>query len=290
MKKCPICSKKTAIIYRKDVKSVYSSKSYDIMHCNNCTHYFTNPTFTQKELNDIYTNKYSYEAHSLIEKEKRMRAKNYARYISKLSKVYSALEVGCMHGLLLTELRARGLKVAGVELDTEAVEYCKKHGLEVTQSSIEDHLEKVNSKHDVIIMSHVIEHIANPKKQLVALRSRMPKDGRLVLITPNSKSKSRNLFGRFWGYWQVPVHINHFNIDSIGHLLDEAGFKIVDKKFYGADSLFFLSTLANISGFSNDTRNLSTFKRILVKFATIILRPWYFLGTEDMLVVADKAE
>lgn len=290
MIKCSVCSQKTASPYYKDVKSVYSSKAYDVLHCTNCGHFFTNPTFSKADLDDIYANKYSYDAHSLIESEKKMRAKKYADYIAALDGVSSALEVGCMHGLLLTELQKNGLRVSGVELDKNAVEYCKKQGLDVTQSSIEQHLSKAGKRHDdVIIMSHVIEHIANPKAQLVELRKRMANGGRLVLITPNSKAPTRKLFGRYWGYWQVPVHINHFNLDSMQYLLKDAGFTITDSKLYGGDSLFFLSSLANLLGASNDTKKLSGPKRLLVQIATVVLKPWYFVGKEDMVIVAAKA-
>ncbi len=288
MIKCSICSKKTASVYRYNVKSVYSAKAYDVMHCSNCGHFFTNPTFTQAELDDIYINRYSYDAHALIESEKRMRAKKYANFISKLRGVSSVLEVGCMHGLLLTELQKKGLKVSGVELDPEAVKYCQDHRLNVEQSSVEDHLKKANSKHDVVIMSHVIEHIVYPKKQLQELNKRLPKHGKILLITPNSRALTRKLFGRFWGYWQVPVHVNHFNEQSMHELLKESGFKISQTKYYGADSLFFLSTIANLLGASNDTKQLSGLRKFLVKISTVILRPWYFLGSEDMVVVASK--
>jgi len=286
---CSICGKKTASVYRPHVKSVYSSKAYDVMHCTNCGHFFTRPKFTQAELDDIYYNRYSYDAHALIEKEKRIRAKNYAKYIAALPGVSSVLEVGCMHGLLLVQLQKLGLKVSGVELDPEAVKYCRKLGLKVVQSSIEDHLEKATNKDDVIVMSHVIEHITDPIKQLSELRKRMPKNGRLVLITPNSMAPSRKMFGRYWGYWQVPVHINHFNKSSIKEMLQKSGFKVNEIKYYGADSLFFLSSLANVLGSRNETKQLSPSKKALVKAATVVLKPWYYLGSEDMLVVAEKA-
>jgi 2-polyprenyl-3-methyl-5-hydroxy-6-metoxy-1,4-benzoquinol methylase len=288
MKKCSICNKKTAKVFRNNVKSVYSNKAYDVMECTNCRHFFTNPTFSQSDLDDIYIDKYSYDAHSLIYREKRMRARRYASEIAKLSGARSALEVGCMHGLLLTELQIQGLRVSGVELDPEAVKFCKERGLDVTHSSVENHLRKAGNKHDVIIMSHVIEHIADPIKQLTELRKRMSNNGKLVLITPNSHAKTRKLFGRYWGYWQVPVHINHFNIDSIKEMLEKSGFTLTDTKFYGGDSLFFLSTFANMLGSSNDTKKLSMPKKVLVKIATVILRPWYFVGSEDMVVVASK--
>ncbi len=287
MKPCSVCGQKTAGVYKQGVKSVYSDKAYDLMHCTECDHYFTYPLPKAKELDNIYINKYSYDAHALIEDEKRMRARKYANFIARRN-VKSALEVGCMHGLLLTELQKLGVKVAGVELDPEAVEYCKQRGLNVVQSSIEDHLSKATQKHDVIIMSHVLEHIVDPKTQLKNLSKRIPKNGQLVLIVPNSQSATRKLFGKYWGYWQVPVHINHFNKKSVRTLLEDTGFAITDIKFYGADSLFFLSTLANLLGARNDTKDLTGPKKLLVKIATIVLRPWYFIGSEDMLVVASK--
>ena len=286
--KCSVCNQPTASVYRSSVKSIYSTKAYDIMHCSNCQHYFTWPAPLATDLDDIYTNRYSYDAHSLIESEKVMRASNYAQYIADLPKVTTALEVGCMHGLLLTELEKRNIKAVGVELDPDAVEYCQQRGLDVTQSSIEDHLSKAGNKHDVIIMSHVIEHIAKPAEQLSALHKRMSKNGRLVLITPNSMARSRRLFGRYWGYWQVPVHINHFNQKSMSELLRTCGFRVVETKFYGGDSLFFLSSLANLLGARSNPKQLSAPRRALVKVATVVLKPWYHFGTEDMLVVAQK--
>jgi hypothetical protein len=72
-------------------------------------------------------------------------------------------------------------------------------------------------------------------------------------------------------------------------LLKRSGFKLEEVKYYGGDSLFFLSSLANLLGASNDSKQLSAPKRLLVKIATVVLSPWYKLGKEDMLVIASKA-
>jgi SAM-dependent methyltransferase len=285
---CTVCGQDTTTTHHANVQSVYSAKAYDVMRCANCQHFFTWPAPTTPELDDIYNNRYSYDAHSLIEREKVMRAKNYARFIASMPDVSSAMEVGCMHGLLLTELEKHNIKASGVELDPQAVEHCRQKGLDVVQSSIEEHLQQAGNRHDVIIMSHVIEHIAKPQEQLASLHERMSKNGRLVLITPNSMAKSRRAFGKFWGYWQVPVHINHFNESSMRHLLEKSGFKLLETRYYGGDSLFFLSSLANIMGVSNNSQQLSGIKKIFVRAASLVLKPWYHSGKEDMLIVAQK--
>lgn len=289
MEKCPVCGSTKLSVYRKDVKSVYSDHPYDIGHCEECDHYFTSPAPTASELDTIYTQKYSYDAHHLIQAEKKQRAKIYADFIAGLGdKKRKVLEVGCMHGYLLKELKQQGFVVEGVELDQSAVDFCQKHGLNVRQSSVEDYLQASPNPHDVIVMSHVLEHIAKPEEQLSGLNKTLNPGGQLVIIVPNSQSGTRGLFGRYWGYWQVPVHINHFNRQSIERVMQQSGYKIKTVKYFGGDSLFFLSSLANLLGSKNDSKSLSPAKQLLVKVASIVLRPWVWIGSEDMMVVAEK--
>jgi 2-polyprenyl-3-methyl-5-hydroxy-6-metoxy-1,4-benzoquinol methylase len=287
-KQCPICKQTKTKIYLKGVQSVYSSKPSNIYSCDNCGHFFTDPVPSSKELDDIYTNRYAYNVHSVIHPEKKQRASNYAKYIASQG-AKSALEIGCMHGLLLTELAKNGVKAKGIEPDPEAVQICKDLGLDVSVGTLEGFSKsKSGKKHDAIIMSHVLEHIVQPKKQVELLKNHLNKNGLLVIIVPNSKAPTRKWFGKYWGYWQAPIHINHFNNQSITHLLKDAGYEVDSIKYVGADSLFFLSSLANRVGAKNETNELSLPKRTVVKGASLTLRPWYYMGQEDMIVVAKK--
>ncbi len=288
MAKCSVCKKSNTEVYLTGVQSVYSSKPYNIYSCKNCGHYFTNPVPSTKELGNIYETSYAYGIHALIDPEKKQRASKYAQYISDQG-AKNALEIGCMHGLLLTQLEKRGVKAKGVELDPEAVEFCKNLGLDVENTTLEKYMNKsAAKKHDAVIMSHVLEHIAEPRKQVEHLNKKLSKNGMLVLIVPNSQARTRKLFGKYWGYWQTPVHLHHFNDKSITHLLENTGFKVDDIKYVGADSLFFLSSLANRLGLKNTSNDVSLFKKVAVKSASFVLRPWYYLGSEDMIVVARK--
>ncbi len=286
IQKCPICDQAKVELYLKDIESVYSDKPYSVFHCQNCDHYFTNPLPTSKALGNIYANKYSYAAHSLINPEKKMRAARYADYVATLG-VNNVLEIGCMHGLLLIELERNNIKAQGIEPDADAVKHCRSLGLDVTKSSLEEFIKKQPAKkYDAIIMSHVLEHIVEPKNQIDLLKKHLNKNGHLIIIVPNSNARTRKLFGRYWGYWQVPIHINHFNGKSITWLLKNSGFEVDNIKYVGADSLFFLSTTANRLGAKNESHNLSLPKKVVVKVSSVVLRPWYHLGSEDMVVDA----
>jgi 2-polyprenyl-3-methyl-5-hydroxy-6-metoxy-1,4-benzoquinol methylase len=286
---CPVCGSDKTNTLHKNVKSVYSEKPYDLNQCSDCRHIFTSPAPTKKELDHIYKNLYGYEAHLLIQNEKAYRGREYAKVVASQAKKGKVLEVGCMHGYLLSALKDRGYEVTGVELDTDAVAYCQSRGLNVTQGFMEDFLAKSKKQYDVIFMSHVLEHIADPRAGLELLQKHLTKNGKLIVVVPNSFSKSAKLFGKYWGYWQVPVHINHFNQPSIRRLFENTGYQIQKIDFFGGDSLLFLSTLANMAGAKSDKKRLSAAKKALIKANSAGLRHWYRVGGEDMLVVAEKS-
>lgn len=287
--RCPVCDNSNTTTLYPDVVSVYSQKPYNLDRCLDCEHIFTSPAPTKKELNYIYKNLYGYEAHLLIQGEKSYRGREYAGVVAGQSKKgKKVLEIGCMHGYLLSALKDRGYDVSGIELDGDAVKYCQSKGLDVKQSSMEDFLATSKQKYDVIFMSHVLEHIADPRAGLDLLKNHLTKNGKLIVVVPNSHARSAKLFGKYWGYWQVPVHIHHFNQPSIRRLFDGTGYKIKKVDFFGGDSLLFLSTLANMAGAKNDKSQLSAAKKGLVKASSATLRHWYRVGGEDMLVVAEK--
>lgn len=285
---CPVCKGDNTSHLHQNVTSVYTTKPYDLDVCQDCQHVFTAPAPTKKELHHIYKNLYGYDAHLLIQKEKAYRGNEYAKIVAQQSskKGGKVLEIGCMHGYLLSALKDRGFTVSGVELDADAVEYCKTRGLNVVQNSMENFLADSRETYDIIFMSHVLEHIADPRGGLTLLKKHLTKNGKLIVVVPNSHARSAKLFGKFWGYWQVPVHINHFNKKSISRLFDDAGYTIKKIDFFGGDSLLFLSTLANMAGAKNDKSQLGAAKKALVKTSSTTMRHWYKLGGEDMLVVA----
>ncbi|HZM63961.1 MAG TPA: class I SAM-dependent methyltransferase [Candidatus Saccharimonadales bacterium] len=289
---CPVCGGGDTRHLYQNVTSVYTTKPYSLDACQDCQHIFTAPAPTKKELNHIYQNLYGYDAHLLIQKEKAYRGTEYAKVVAQQTtkKTAKVLEVGCMHGYLLSALKDRGFTVAGVELDADAVEYCKSRGLNVTQGFMEDFLANSKETYDIIFMSHVLEHIADPRAGLALLKKHLAKNGKLIVVVPNSHARSAKLFGKFWGYWQVPVHINHFNKPSVSRLFDDAGYTIKKIDFFGGDSLLFLSTLANMAGAKNGKTQLGAAKKALVKANSTTMRHWYKLGGEDMLVVAQPGK
>lgn len=83
------------------------------------------------------------------------------------SKDLFILDYGCGLGQLLNALRDFGCKnIYGVDIDDKAIAFCKKKGLAVEKVNQENLLNPFHFKFDVVIMSHVLEHI--PKDQIIS--------------------------------------------------------------------------------------------------------------------------
>ena len=192
-----------------------------------------------------------------------------------------------MFGYLLNELK-NNFNVKGIEIGEDAVLFCQNTGLDVKNISIENYLLQNDEKFDLIILSHVFEHLLTPEKILSQLSNRLKSGGKLIISVPNSNSFNRKLFGRNWGWWQVPVHINHFRESALAEMASNTEMKIEKTRYKGGDSLMLLLNLINLFGFRNKKSDVSFFKKSIIKLFTFLFRYWYFIGNEEITVVMVK--
>ena len=137
---------------------------------------------------------------------------------------------------LLDELKSE-YRVKGIEIGDEAVRYCQARGLEVSSVSLEQYLEGPAETFDIIVISHVLEHLLLPDECLRQLKQRLNPDGRIFVLVPNYECYTSDWFGSAWGWWQVPVHINHFCVSSMNRLAERSGYAVISTRLKGGDSL-----------------------------------------------------
>lgn len=88
-------------------------------------------------------------------------------------KVKRALDYGCANGVVLEELRGEyGCDVVGVELNKRDQKIAKGRGI-----TIHPTIETVKGKFDLIVMTHVLEHIPGPVEFLQMLREKYAEPG-----------------------------------------------------------------------------------------------------------------
>ncbi len=134
-------------------------------------------------------------------------------------------EVGCGSGAMLNRMQERGWRVEGIDFDSAAVAQACSFGLQVRVGDILK-TDLTADTYDVVVMSHVIEHVPDPQSLLRECWRLLRPGGRLVVVTPNSQALSRRLFGRYWMPLDPPRHLALFTVPALKRLSEDAGFGI----------------------------------------------------------------
>jgi SAM-dependent methyltransferase len=139
------------------------------------------------------------------------------------------LDVGSGPGLFLEEGARRGWTSIGVEPSRQAAAYARSNGATILEGlflpeTVAD-LEPV----DVVHLSEVIEHVADPAAVLSLAHDVLEPDGLLCISTPNDFSPfqlAAREVEELPEWWVVPPHhLNYFDFDSLAGLMRRCGFE-----------------------------------------------------------------
>jgi len=137
----------------------------------------------------------------------------------------SLLDVGCGNGQFIARMRSFGWTVTGIDPDPTAVDYGQRQGLDIRSGTISDLPD--TDCYDVITLSHVIEHVADPVNLLRECCKRLrPGGGRLVITTPNINSLGHALFRKYWRGLEVPRHFVLFSPTGLRDCVQRAGLSL----------------------------------------------------------------
>jgi len=142
------------------------------------------------------------------------------------------LDVGCGAGNNAMILTAQGHCVDGITHSAKEAEICKGRMNRVYLHDLSNGLPPLETKYDLIICSHVLEHLAYPDELLRAMKSVMLADSRLLIALPNImhySSRIKLILGKFdykeSGIWDN-THLRWFTFDSAKRLLEICGYQV----------------------------------------------------------------
>lgn len=226
------------------------AQKHRVVKCNVCGLMYANPqTDNVTGVEEVY-NKLSGGTHEAAfeealkdftpEKHQYMRKqflqlKDYNRIIDFVDKPNKGLfiEIGSYAGIFLNEAKKKGWKVLGIEPLLLPAYYSEKIGVPVLREYFDDNTKIDDNSVDVVVATHVIEHVPDPSAFVAKARQVLTKGGKLILETPTYDSFFFRLLKHRERSVRCGGHIYFFTKDSLSKLVEKEGFKVIKHEKVG---------------------------------------------------------
>jgi SAM-dependent methyltransferase len=233
---CPIC---TAENLTRKGKNPSFPRSY-IYKCKGCRFAFSCPLPSTDELQNYYQSGFYVKSDDPSELQGRMawanrRASSQLKLLQRFLPSHvdglKAFEFGCSEGSMLSLLQNLGFDVYAYEPDSRMAVLANSRlqgDGRVVNALFQDE-DFVQDSYDLIVSSHVLEHLLDPCNHLLSVKNALRKDGILFLEIPNQYALN-NYVGI-----DAPKngHLYFYSINAIKKLLARLGFEILFVKSCG---------------------------------------------------------
>ena len=178
--------------------------SFDVVRCDSCWMIYNDSPVTEAELIAYYRSDAHTQTRPYIDNSRR-----FASLVDELSAVAdrraSIVDWGSGDGALLGELALRGFQnVSGFDIQRPWAGA---------------------GPFDVFVLSHVLEHVLDPRALLDWMGANLSRDGVIVIETPDV-SRYASCYQTSFSYFNGE-HVNHFDLYTLSLLARHAGFGII---------------------------------------------------------------
>jgi len=255
-KTCPLCQSTNIKLFKKGTFDPETLQSDDFkitdshygslwtfFSCCNCRFVFSNPFIPGEHITEFYAQledrEYSEEAEG--------RAKNFKTLLKRLKRLKpgnTLLDIGAASGIFLDLAQKEGYHIEGIEPSEYLVKEAEiRCGIHLFKGTMENYSQsKPGKTFSVITLLDIIEHLVEPDDFMTKLDRLIEENGFLVIVTPDISSLAARVTGNRWWHFRI-AHINFFNRESLGYLLQKHDYEIILRKRYVWNfSLFYLVT------------------------------------------------
>ena len=225
---CAICGSVAVPTAVHGVRDYITGDSFRLVTCVDCGYTRTDPV--PASLDRYYPSRYRRFSAPAAFVLRRIYLRRVDGWLARLPRTGDALEIGSGTGWMLGALRARGWRAVGSERSVESAAIARDgSGAPVFVGDIAG--VRAEPVLDLVIMFHVLEHLADPVAALHAVAARLRPGGALVLGIPNIGSWQARFAGRRWMHLDAPRHLVHFTPRAIALALEGSGFRVAHVSF-----------------------------------------------------------
>lgn len=235
VRSCCVCGEKNVEVLQyfkmKLLDSFDLPPSYDIVICNRCNFIYADTTATQDDYDRFYASHNIYEGEASY--SDKMKYKSIVKKINERIPGYpkkKILEIGFANGEVLKGLLEENKLIYkeslyGLDTSASCVSNLSKSGINCEVGSLLNH--NIKQRFDIIIMSHVLEHILDVDKAMNNIKDLLKVGGEVYIEVPNVMKYMENNATPF-SYFDHE-HINHFGSYSLKKLMERHNLKVIEE-------------------------------------------------------------
>lgn len=232
---CELCGATTAReLYTATDRLRNSDRHFSIVACSGCGVLRTLPEMSERELAEYYPTDYwgneNEPSEDWIKESQSEKTKFFAQCGLTRGRI---LDVGCGSGFFLRALDKTAWDRFGVETGEAAARAANSalgNGRVFAGTLIESACE--DKAFDVVTFWSALEHMNEPRENLIEARRILKSGGTLIVQVPNAASYQARWFGGNWFALDAPRHRYHFTPQTLERLLTQTGFKLYRTTFH----------------------------------------------------------
>ncbi len=147
----------------------------------------------------------------------------------------SLLDVGCGKGLFLLHMKQKGWDVTGIEPVKESADHARTLGLNIINVVLE-HAKLPQEHFDVVHLSHVLEHVADPVGCMLRVSGLLKKRGLVVIEVPHEfgplTMKIRKAFHALPQFPMPSAHVSFFTPATLKEVIKRSRLTVVSLKTF----------------------------------------------------------
>jgi SAM-dependent methyltransferase len=237
IRKCPICDWDDAYFLHEQ-KFVLPEDhplpdQYDVVRCIRCGFIYADTPASQEIYDDYYAefSKYTDSQTSIGSGKTEWDAKRLKYTVDQLAPYLPhpktrVLDIGCAQGGLLYVLKKMGFNnLVGVDPSLGCVLEVQQRDIEAYQGTLL-HLPGEIVEFDMVILSHILEHIRDIRSAMKAVWTITKSNGVVYIEVPDALRYLEQSTSPFQDF--NVEHINHFSLGSLTNLMQSFGFTLAE--------------------------------------------------------------
>lgn len=212
----------------RDPRLLFRLRGFAFQRCQACTHAYVSPRLTAA-LRARLAREHDGHGDDPFLDVQRLQAEHLCRVLRRYARGPRLLDVGFGRGFLLHLAQAYGFEAYGVDDSaTRLAEIAPVFGRRLARADAAAGPLPFGA-FDVLVLSHVLEHVADPGALLRHARAALNDDGLLYVAVPEAGCVQWRLFGKHWEAVHPVVHLHYFTQASLEGLAARCGFELLSR-------------------------------------------------------------